>query len=355
MSITLGVLDEYRDAINKALDETFREFPEQLGVELSEPAQIALGRLRDYSTRGGKRVRGSLAAATYDEAAGTRLGKPGVQLGVALELMQNYLLIIDDVMDKSVLRRGEPTVHELYLQQREPKVGLHEAQMMAVNVGELAQHMANLVVADVAAGSESVAQTFQLLHTNIVTTGIGQIDDMYQQIGRNVSETDIMRKYECKSSYYTFINPMQCGFALAGKGTSENLELCRKFGLPAGVAFQLHDDYLGIYADPKVLGKPNLDDIREGKYTLLVQYALQHASVAEVKRLRSILGSSKANEEDLVVVRTILEQSGAKAQVQAATSQAAAEAQRVLGESGWGKDFTSMLHSLVEFSITRQA
>lgn len=348
-------LKEYREAINVALSETFQEFPKQLGVGLSEPARAALQYLEDYSTRGGKRVRGSLAAATYDEAAGTHLAEPGIKLGVALELMQNYLLIIDDVMDKSVLRRGEPTVHELYLQQREPKVGLHEAQMMAVNVGELAQHMANLVVADIAVSSEAVNQTFRLLHTNIVTTGIGQIDDMHQQIGRSVSEADIMRKYECKSSYYTFINPMQCGFALAGKGTPENLELCRQFGLPAGVAFQLHDDYLGIYADPKVLGKPNLDDVREGKYTLLVQYALQHAAASDVKRLRSILGSSKADEEDLAVVRTILEHSGATAQVQAATAQAAAEAQKVLGESGWSKDFARLLHELVDFSITRQA
>jgi len=355
MTKTLAVFDEYRNAINSALETAFDEFPARLGIDLSEPAKQGIERLREYSLRKGKRIRGSLAAATYDEAAGTHLGKPGVQMGVALELMQNYLLVIDDVMDKSALRRGEPTVHELYLKQTDPKVDLHEAQMMAVNVGQLAQHMASLVVADIDANAHDLKQAMQLMHTNIVTTGIGQIDDMFQQIGREVHEADIMRKYQAKNSYYTFINPMQCGFALAGKGTPKTLEICRKFGLPAGVAFQLHDDYLGIFADQKITGKPNLDDIREGKFTLQVFHALNHAKPDGVKQLRSILGSVTASEKDLMIVREILEDTGSVAYAQDITARSAKDAQAVLVRSGWSKQYTSMLHNLVEFSITRQA
>ncbi len=338
-----------------ALETTFRDFPALLGVGLSEPSRIALGRLREYSLRPGKRIRGSLAAVTFDEAAGTHLGQPGIQLGVVLELMQNYLLIIDDVMDKSAVRRGEPTVHELYLQQTDPKVDLHEAQMMAINVGQLAQHMACLVLANIDVDDAYVRQATQLLHRNIVTTGIGQIDDLYQQIGRDVSDEDILRKYQCKSSYYTFINPLQCGFALAGKADESTLEACRQFGLPAGVAFQLHDDRLGIFADSKVLGKPNLDDIREGKYTLLMQYSLRHASAADVTLLKAILGKAIADEADLSTVREILERSGSVAFVQQETELYADEAHSALAAGSWSKSFVTLLNSLVEFSIRRQA
>jgi geranylgeranyl diphosphate synthase, type I len=355
MAETLKALSAYRSAIDGALAEAFREFPERLDTELSGPSKVALKHLEDYSLRGGKRIRGSLAAATYDEAAGTHLDKPGIQLGAALELMQSYLLILDDVMDKSALRRGEPTVHELYLQQTNPKVDLHEAQMMAVNIGQLAQHMASLVVADIEVPAESLRQVMRLMHTNIVTTGIGQIDDMYQQIGRTVSEPDIMRKYQYKSSYYTFINPMQCGFALAGKGDPAALGTCRKFGLPAGVAFMLHDDYLGIFADPKTLGKPNLDDIREGKFTLQMFHALRHGKPEHSKQLKRILGSDTADEKDLMTVRTILEESGAVHYTQDIAAHLAAEAQAMLESSDWSTQFKHMLHALVDFSVARQA
>lgn len=346
---------DYRDAINGGLIAAFDQFPEGLGVELSPAVTTAFERLREYSLRSSKRIRGSLAAAAYDEAAGTHLGQPGVQLGVALELIQSYLLVIDDVMDKSALRRGKPTVHELYLQQADPKVDLHEAQMMAVNVGELAQHMANLVLAAVAVPDTALRQVMHLMHTNIMITGVGQIDDIYQQIGRTVSEADIMRKYRNKSSYYTFVNPMQCGFALAGKGTVETLKKCQEFGVPSGVAFQLQDDILGIFADPKVLGKLNLDDIREGKYTLVVAYALEHAAAADNKRLKRILGDDKADEQDLMIVRDIVDRSGAKAYVVSAIAQAASAAEQVLKTAGWSKDFSALLQGLVEFSTVRQS
>lgn len=346
---------DYRDAITSGLVAAFDRFPEELGVESSTAVTTAFERLREYSLRSSKRIRGSLAAAAYDEAGEMHLGQPGLQLGVALELIQSYLLIIDDVMDRSALRRGKPTVHELYLQQPDPRVGLHEAQMMAVNVGELAQHMANLILAAVAAPDAALRQVMQLMHANIMITGVGQIDDIYQQIGRTVSEADIMRKYRNKSSYYTFVNPMQCGFALAGKGTAETLHRCQEFGVPSGVAFQLHDDILGIFGDPKVLGKPNLDDIREGKYTLVIAYALEHAAAADNKRLKRILGDDKANERDLMIVRDIVDRSGAKAYVVSAIAQAAGAAEQVLKTAGWSKEFSALLQELVEFSTVRQS
>lgn len=350
----LSVFEEYRNTINIALQDTFERLYGELSVGLSEPSIMALQRLRDYSLRPGKRIRGSLAAATYDEAAGTHMAKPGIQLGVALELVQNYLLIIDDVMDRSALRRGEPTMHELYLQQTDPRINLHEAQMVAINIGQLAQHLASLVITEIEVSGEVIREATRLLHVNIIMTGAGQIDDLYQKIGRNVSREDIIRKYRAKSSYYTFINPMQCGFALAGKATPKTLDVCRRFGLSAGVAFQLRDDYLGIFAETEDLGKPNLDDIQEGKYTLLVEYALRHVSSSDSERLKSILGDETAKEKDLMIIRKILGDSGAVAAVQAATVRLADDAREVILNSSWSKNYVRLLQSLVTFSIERQ-
>lgn len=353
VTIGLDTFDQYKDAINTALERLFAGFSGRFTVGLSKPSQVALERLREYSLRPGKRIRGSLGAAAYDEAKGTRLDENGIQLGVVLELMQNYLLIVDDVMDKSATRRGLPTVHELYSADPESS-DLHEAQMMAVNVGEVAQHMANLVLADIAAPAELIQKTLHTLHTNILVTGFGQIDDLYQQLGREVSEADIMTKYRSKSSYYTFINPLQCGFTLAGKGGKATLDACVSFGLPAGVAFQLHDDELGLFGDTKTLGKPNLDDIREGKYTLLVQYALEHASAETTMELRAILGKADAAETDLRTVRRIMTDCGARRYVgEAAERQADAALAVLSSDTPWSPSFSELLKGLVEFSIKR--
>jgi len=355
VSDPLDRLRAYRPLIDAEMARFMADAPELFGVELSEHSQRALRHLSDYSTRAGKRIRGSLAALTYDTAAGTFHAEQAIQLGVVLELMQNYLLIVDDVMDKSVLRRSQPTVHELYRELTVDFGGEHEANMLAVNIGILAQHLANLLLSTIDAPKDRLDEAFRVLHTNIAATGFGQLDDLYQQPGREVSAEDIARKYRLKSSYYTFINPLQLGFVLAGKADDSRLRACVRFGEPAGIAFQLHDDYLGIFGEHSKTGKPALDDIREGKYTLLMHYALEHAEPAESKRLRAILGKADADQSELNTVQTILEITGAKDYCQAQAAAQVARAKEALEANELGdKDFRSTLSALVDFSVTRE-
>ncbi|HEX7368421.1 MAG TPA: polyprenyl synthetase family protein [Candidatus Saccharimonadales bacterium] len=351
---TLGAFAPYKERIDAALDAFFRSAATSLGVSLSDHSRQALAYLEQFSARPGKRIRGSLASLAYDTAAGTHYAEVGLQLGVVLELMQDYLLIIDDVMDKSALRRGEPTLHVLYGAEAKGYGGAHEANMLAVNVGELAQHLANLLLARLDVLPERLRQALHIMHTNIIATGFGQLDDLYQQPGRVVSEDDIIRKYQLKSSRYTFINPLQLGFVLAGEASEATLAAALDFGQPAGIAFQLHDDYLGIFGTVKVLGKPNLDDVREGKFTLLMHYALRHAESREKQRLQAILGNPRATGEDLAAVQAILASCGAKDYNAQQARTYADKAKRQLGRGPLGGTLQNVLQDLVEYSITRQ-
>jgi len=346
----------YREQIQQAMQDCFTELPGTFDFDLSAQGKLALQHLQEYSLRPGKRIRGSLGALTYDAATASKLTGPGIQLGVALELVQNYLLIVDDVMDKSKLRRGQPTLHELYLEQSTGYGGKHEADMLAINVGIEAQHLANLVIARLNLPPERLRQAFLLLHNNIAATGFGQIDDLFQQPGRSITGEEIMRKYELKSSYYTFINPMKLGFVLAGKADSTILQACHEFGKAAGVAFQLRDDVLGIFGETSQTGKPNLDDVREGKYTLLVHYVLEHATPDDQKALRVILGNAKASEADLRMVQGIMERSGARQHVETAIVACAEAAKRVLRDNAFGNDtYCIVLSGLVDYCVERQA
>src|SRR6266550_4569742 len=101
-STTIESLEQYKRTINVAIENFLGTMPGALGLSLSGEtvsvhAVMALEKLREYTMRPGKRIRGSLAAAAYDNARGTHLADAGIALGVAHELVQSYLLIVDDV------------------------------------------------------------------------------------------------------------------------------------------------------------------------------------------------------------------------------------------------------------------
>jgi len=351
---TLAALQAYRQKIDTALQEFFAELPDLLQVDLSEHSQQALATLGEYSLRPAKRIRGALAAATYDDGTGQQFATVGIQLAVVLELVQDYLLILDDVMDKSVTRRGQPTLQLLYAAETKDYGGETEANMLAINVGVVTQHLANLALIRMQLPPEVLARAIAIMHGNIGATGFGQLDDLYQRVGRDVTEADIIRKYRLKSSYYTFVNPLQLGLTTAGLATNERLETCKTFGEAAGIAFQLRDDYLGMFGDADETGKSNLDDMREGKYTLLVHHALEHASAAEITSLKNILGNPKATAADLQLLQDIFTRSGAARYTQKLAHDYAEQAKASLRAQPIGsQQLQDLLAELVDYSVER--
>ncbi len=350
-------ISEYREPINTTLESFFNELPDLLELDLSESSQQALSMLREYSLRPGKRVRGSLAAFAYDYASESEFAESGLRLGVAFELIQSYFLIIDDVMDRSKTRRGKPTIHELYA---ESSAGWasdqHTTNMLAINVGLVAHHLANIVIAELPEDPKRVKVLMAQLQKNISGTTFGQIDDLVQLIGETFSTEDLLRKYLLKSSYYTYISPLQAGLILAGIEDKKVLEEVCRFGAAAGIAFQLHDDYLGVFGESEVTGKSNLDDLQEGKYTLLIHYGLEHADTAGKKLLEKHLGNNSLTQNQGDEVRAVLSDSGAKEYLLQQTKEYADKANKILQTSRyWNNDTAKILEQFVNFTVSRQS
>ncbi len=351
------MISDYREKINAELESFFNALPDKLGLDLSKDSLIALTMLQEYCLRPGKRIRGSLAAFSYDYAAGDHFGASGLRLAVAFELIQSYFLIIDDVMDKSATRRGKPTIHELYGQSSTTWAhDQHTTNMLAINVGLIAQHLANIAIAELPEKPELITKLFSQLHRNIAGTTFGQIDDLVQQIGEDVNEQDIMRKYLLKSSYYTYISPLQSGLTLAGVTDQKTLQEVREFGDAAGVAFQLHDDYLGVFGEAAKTGKSNLDDLQEGKYTLLIQHALEHTDQQGKTLLLESVGNNELTENQAVAVRQVLSESGAKSYLQQQTKDYASQATAIIQASSyWNEESKRVLEELVTFTVSRES
>lgn len=347
-------LDAYKDAVNVALVAFFDKAPEMLAFDLPTSGINSYEKVREYSLRPGKRIRGSLASFAYDYAASASFGNPGMQAAIALELAQSYLLIIDDVMDRSALRRGLPTVHMLYRQEY-PSESIHFADMQAINAGLIAQHLMNVALAGVEVSNAATAKAIGILHRNLAATGFGQIEDMHQDTNTISSAKEILRKYELKSGYYTFVCPLQVGLSLGGVTDEEVMQNVERFGLAAGVAFQLTDDLVGIFGNSAETGKSSADDIEEGKYTLLMQYAYMHATESDREFLKSTLGTQNVSEKTLCEVQRILVACGAKQHVEEQAETYANQALAMLQKNTyWDDEAKQALGYVVRYATRRK-
>lgn len=353
---SLAVFGVYKQAINQSLEAYFKKLPALLDVtELPPVCRQAVELMAEYTMRPGKRVRGALAALAYDRLTNQQLSENGQKLATVMELAQSYILIVDDVTDKSDFRRGEPTVHRRYEQLYQGTVGEREAEQLAFYTGLILGHLSNLVLLETNETPERVVQALGRMHTNIVTTGFGQLEDLMQEIGRTATHDEIIRKYALKTSHYTFINPLHAGMALAGVTDEAAYEQVAKFGEAAGIAFQAHDDYLGVFGGAAT-GKPVTDDIVEGKLTVLTQHVLEHGSAEDVRILRSCLGNPSIDVKTVAEVRAIFDRTGATMEARQVAKRYAQEAVKSLeAVTVWDETFKSLLAELVTYSINRES
>lgn len=353
---SFAVFETYKQAINQSLEAYFKALPAALNASQLPPVcQHALALMAEYTLGPGKRVRGALAALAYDSLTNQHLSENGQKLAVVMELVQSYILIVDDVTDKSDFRRGKPTVHRRYEQLYKGKVGEREAEQLAFYTGMVLGHLSNLVLLDTNETLDRVVQAFRYVHQNIVTTGFGQLEDLMQEIGRSATHDEIIQKYALKTSHYTFINPLHAGMALAGVTDQEAYEQVAKFGEAAGIAFQAQDDYLGVFGGEET-GKPVTDDITEGKLTVLTQHALAHGSAEDIRSLKSYLGNPSIDEKGIAEVRAIFDRTGATMEARQMAKRYAKTAIESLGAiTIWDEAFKSMLAALVLYSVNRES
>ena len=143
----------------------------------------------------------------------------------------------------------------------------------------------------------------------------GQFLDVSVQARGESDVEQAMRVLRYKSAKYSVERPLHVGAALAG-ASAEMLDALTAYGLPLGEAFQLRDDLLGVFGDPAVTGKPAGDDLTEGKRTVLVALALEHADRRGRAAARRRASAGRSSPDEVAELRRIIERSGAHAEVE---------------------------------------
>ena len=142
----------------------------------------------------------------------------------------------------------------------------------------------------------------------------GQYLDVLEGALATTSVERSLKVARFKSGKYSIERPLHFGAALAGK--PEFNDAYSRFGLPLGEAFQLRDDVLGVFGNPKVTGKPAGDDIREGKRTVLIAVTMENADQSQRKTMTEALGNSLLAESDVAQVQEIIIKTGALDEVE---------------------------------------
>jgi geranylgeranyl diphosphate synthase type I len=297
-------LIEVKDAVEARLTQFFAGERARLMGVAPESAEL-VDAIGAFTMRGGKRVRPALAFAAYKGVNEGGRVEDVIDACAALELLQSYLLIHDDWMDGDEERRGGPTVHAaLRARRRDP----HLANALAILAGDLAcaqsWRLMSRCHAD-PARRERAIDTMLRMHDEVI---IGQQLDV-------TGTEDVSRMHQLKTGSYTVRGPLALGAVLGGASDAQ-LDALERFGAPIGEAFQMRDDLLGAFGDPRETGKPAGNDLRAGKRTALVRAAEERLSERELAPLRNVLGRADASDAMVREGLELLERSGARAAVE---------------------------------------
>jgi geranylgeranyl diphosphate synthase type I len=220
--------------------------------------------------------------------------------GAALELLHSGILIADDIIDRDSFRRGLPTMHKYY----EAKFGLGDGgfsvsgEDFAISISLFATYTGfKLLSSAPERVTRGVAETFSV-------TSLAEVFELELTLSQRFSLDDIIKLYELKTGHYSISLPVSCGALLAER--EELLELIKKAGIYAGIAFQIKDDLIEIAHTQEETGKDQFSDFRAGRKTLAAALLIENADEKDAQRLESIYRSGGAKtDEDLEFIKEL--------------------------------------------------
>ncbi|XP_065557137.1 uncharacterized protein LOC136025231 [Artemia franciscana] len=247
----------------------------------------------EYNTAGGKLNRGLLVVQCYlsmvekcqinDE--NTHLA---CVLGWCLEMLQSWLLVIDDLMDNSSTRRGKPC---WYL--------TNDLGTKAANDGLIIEAATYYILKKYFRNKPYYVDVLELFHSVTFQTTLGQCLDTHSYLTNGKLDFDktsmdlFLQIAKYKTAYYTLYMPIALGMLMARQNDTDLLKAIENTVIPIGIYFQVQDDYLDCFGDPSTTGKIGTD-IQDGKCTWLLAKALELGTPEQVALIKKNYGKDDA-------------------------------------------------------------
>ena len=235
---------------------------------------------------GGKRLRPYMVIKTCQLLGGTM--KQAIPSAAAIEMIHNFTLVHDDIMDNDEMRHGVPTVHI--------KFGIP----IGILAGDLLFSRAFETI------SKPYLHKSKDVGLNLVTTLAKACTDVCEGQALDISmaksskipnESQYIKMIEKKTSSL-FVASCAMGAITANRKFTDVARLST-FGRNLGIAFQIIDDLIGVVGDPKITKKPVGNDIREGKKSLPILMAIKKANNQEKKIILNAFGNSSVSKSEV--------------------------------------------------------
>ncbi|MDR0960584.1 MAG: polyprenyl synthetase family protein [Propionibacteriaceae bacterium] len=351
---------DFRDAIRGALTsfvETQRDLLAEAGPRLD-----GVWRHCAQLVAGGKRVRPAFCYWSFVAASGSpneEDDERALTVAASLDLLHLAALVHDDVIDASDTRRGVPSAHRLFAAEHAAAGRLGDPDQAglagAILLGDL------LMSWSVAMAGRSGWKPSRMRRAQAYLDAVrsevvaGQFLDLIHQADPEPGDDFVAAStlvMDFKTSRYTVARPAQIGAALGGADDA-TIDGLGRFGAHVGRAYQMRDDLLGVFGDAEVTGKPVGGDLREGKRTVLIGYALRDAEPAQAQRLAAMLGDPTLTEADITEAKAIIQGSGAVEATERMIVAEASAGERHLSRLGLTGEGTAALAALVHAAVER--
>lgn len=259
-----------------------------------------------YISSGGKRLRPYIVLKVSELFGGT--SRKAMPAAVAVELIHNFSLVHDDIMDNDEVRHNVPTVHASY------------GVPLAILAGDIlfSKAFQMMAVGGLREGitEKSISEMVSRLSTACINVCEGQAIDMQMasNASQSYSQTDYIHMIEKKTASL-FELSCSLGVLSADNRKIEDLDRLSVFGKNIGIAFQLIDDLIGIVGDPQITGKAVGNDIREGKKTFPMVLVLEKAELNERNKLLKLFGSRRTTDVELREATRIISNLGIEGEI----------------------------------------
>jgi geranylgeranyl diphosphate synthase type I len=337
-------IEEVKKQVNYEADRFINEINELYSFGNLSP--VLLENIRNFVLRDGKRLRPILFILSYLGFSG-RPAMNFYRTSLAFELLHDFALIHDDIIDRSTRRSGRPSMHNIlneFLKQKENV--RFKGTDLAIIIGDIfyAAGISSLMSID-----EDLKRKEKALLGIIdaaINTGLGEFQELLYSVNdlESMKKKDIYRIYDLKTSYYTFSCPLTSGPMLVG-ADEQQIRGLYNYGMLMGRGFQIKDDLYDIFGSQKNNKEKLFDDIKKTKKTLLLWYAYKNAVFADREEIKRIFSKKKISIDDCLKIKQIYVKTGVPDYAIKNISLLIKKAEKEFKNIGMDEKYKEILHS----------
>lgn len=346
----INALSKFKEKLDLELKKYLDEKVEE-AKRIDPQATKLVKAVRRMVLAGGKRLRPAFMYYGY-KAAGGNDEEAIIYTCQSIELLHAYLLIHDDIIDNSDLRRGQPTVHKFF-ERSNTSLTRNFGVNAAILAGDYASTFAQEILSRSPFSDHEIRRARKILDQLLLEVIAGEFVDVLSGLKPQSSWEEQEKILEYKAARYTIVRPLHLGAALAD-AHDEIFNTFTAYGIPLGKAFQIQDDILGMFGDEEKLGKPADSDIKEGKKTYLILKALEEANNEQRRVLQKTVGNIDARDDEIDAVRQIVKETGAYDFAVRAAKKLIREAKAALDGVEIEKESQEYLLGIADYMLQRE-